>query len=652
MSELQTSFDYAFIGLGCANSLIILGLHRNGLLDAQKILIIEPEEKRQNDKTFCFWLSQHQVDFYDLAPLIEHSWSRLKINDLPSQTMENKRYYYLRAEHLYAHIRTILSAYNVERRHTFFNDDPDFEAQYVFDSRPPKVESSAAQHVHIKQSFFGQVIKTDKPIFDPDVFTMMDFSIPQHGQTQFLYVLPFATNKALIEPTRFGQQLISEEEATALIENFLADNNTTYQILEKEQGCIPMCSAIPSIHQQDPNLWIRTGANGGQLKPSTGYSFVRNLEDSELIVQGILNKSQMNRRVSAKRFQYYDRLLLHILARYPSNGKLIFSQLFERNKASKVLQFLDERSSIGGEVSIMKSLPILLFLKAAFLDLTLQFKEVLKQRSWLLLFCLLFVLLDALKVAFINHTILIIGLLAIGIPHGALDHLHQDPKALQWNPKFLFTYITLGLLMLIIWNWLPVFGLILFLSYTAWHFGQADFHHWRIKSSLGAFTWGIGLLALILFGHWQETTKILALMHVNLPDWHATFFQLSSWALLLLILGIGILGLILRFNRSILESVLVLLLSFQLPLISAFGLYFIFQHSWHGWTFLAHKHNLNFIQLWKKSTFFTAGAFLFFGLFIFYKGAQYFNWGSFFIFLSALSFPHVAYMHLLYMRRQ
>ncbi len=649
MSELLASFDYAFIGMGCANSLILMELHNRDMLTNKRIVIYEPAQKVANDRTFCFWLEPEKLKAFALDQLVTHSWSKVKINALDAQSLASKNYYYLRSDVLYTHTRNLLSNYDVTWKEQQIEGYPEQLGKIVFDSRPPLFEKQKIQDVQLKQSFYGWLVQTDAPIFDPDVFTMMDFSVAQNKQTQFLYVLPFASNKALIEPTRFGKDLISEKDATALIENFLTEKNTTFQILEREQGCIPMCSSSLERNFQ-AHHWIRTGANGGQLKPSTGYSFVRNLEDSALIVKSIQQQSQIKRRISTKRFQYYDRLLLHILARYPSEGKRIFSQLFKKNQANKVLEFLDEKSTASGELRIMKSLPILLFLRAAFLDLTLQIKGFFMQRSWLFLFCLLFVILGELQLTFVNNIILFIGMLAFGIPHGALDHLHQNPNAHLWNPKFLLKYLSLGLFMLLIWIATPVLGLVLFISYTAWHFGQADFQHWQIRSPIGAFLWGLALLALMLFGHWQETIEILAFMQVSLPKLGTGYFQMSAWFELLFISGVWIIGLVMKINKSILESVLVLLLAFQLPLISAFGLYFIFQHSWHGWTFLERTLKMNFLQLWKKGALFTIGAILFFILFLFTSSAHQLNWGTFFIFLSALSFPHVIYMHLLYKR--
>ncbi len=262
MSYQEPLYDYAFIGMGCANSLILLELDRAGLLAQKPILVYEPEQKKGNDRTFCFWLEPNVLKDAGLEQLVSHSWSKVKCNEETPQLLAGKRYYYLRAEALYAHTAALLAQYQVTFRKEALVGSPNDLAHFVFDSRPPQFELDDRNEVQISQSFYGWFVKTKAPIFDPEVFTMMDFSISQNGHTQFLYVLPFDSQQALIEPTRFGQELFSEEEATQVISNFLVEQHTEFEILEKEQGCIPMCSGTLQ-NEGLPKNWFRTGAGGG-----------------------------------------------------------------------------------------------------------------------------------------------------------------------------------------------------------------------------------------------------------------------------------------------------------------------------------------------------------------------------------------------------
>ncbi len=632
--------------MGCANSLILVELDRAGLLSQKRILVYEPEEKKGNDRTFCFWLEPNVLKDAGLDQLVSHSWSKVKCNEEALQLLATKRYYYLRAEALYAHASQLLAQYEVSFHRELLQDYPDSLAHFVFDSRPPQFVLDVRNEVQISQSFYGWFVKTKAPIFDSEVFTMMDFSIPQNGQTQFLYVLPFDAQQALIEPTRFGRELLSEEEATQVIANFLKENHTEFEILEKEQGCIPMCSG--SLQNEElPNNWFRTGAGGGQLKPSTGYSFVRSLTDAQQIVKSLsLKEAKFNRRKSPQRFAYYDRLLLKIIAQKPVKGKEIFTRLFQHNAAAQVLNFLDERSTPVQELRLMSTLPILLFLNAALLDALGKLRSFLAKRSVAFYMTCTLLAFQYFQLGLLSNIIIIVGLLIVGLPHGALDHLYSvsNPHRIPW--RFIGIYLGLGLLLLVVWYFLPYLALVIFLTYTAWHFGQADFEIWKRQSGVKSFFWGILVLALILGSHWTETSEILTEMGIFLPqsiDLLGFLNQNSSWVLLFLVL---ILSPIMRMNPKVKETLFCLFIGAWLPLLPAFACYFVFQHSLHGWQHLKQKLSLSHQKMWLQALPFTLGALVLFGAYLYL--IQEPNWGQVFIFLSALSFPHVYYMHKSY----
>jgi lycopene beta-cyclase len=650
LSLQEPLYDYAFIGMGCANSLILLELERAGLLSQKRILVYEPEQKKGNDRTFCFWLEPNVLQEAGLDQLVSHSWSKVKCNEEAPQFLAGKRYYYLRAEALYAHTSALLAQHQVTFRKEALEGSPSGLAHFVFDSRPPQFELDARNDVQISQSFYGWLVQTKAPIFDPEVFTMMDFSIPQNGHAQFLYVLPFDAQQALIEPTRFGEVLITEKEATHIIEKFLEERNTQFEILEKEQGCIPMSSGVLQ-NEELPKNWFRTGAGGGQLKPSTGYSFVRSLTDAQQIVKSFsLNEAKLKRRKSPQRFAYYDRLLLKIIAQKPEKGKLIFTKLFQHNAATKVLNFLDEKSTLLQEIRLMSTLPILLFLNAAFLDAKGKVHHFLEKRSVAFYMSCILLGFQYFQLGILSNIIMIVGLLSIGLPHGALDHLYSVPNQLRIPWRFIGVYLGLGLLLLVVWYFLPYLALIIFLAYTAWHFGQADFEIWKLRSGVSSFVWGVLVLLLILGSHGVETIQILSEMGIEIPNYLYFSFDISqntTW--LLFVLGLLWLFNIWFFSR-IIETLIVLILGAWLPLLPAFACYFLFQHSLHGWQHLRQKMKLSHRNMWLQALPFTLGALVLFGAYLYLIKEP--NWGRVFIFLSALSFPHVYYMHKSYQKPQ
>jgi lycopene beta-cyclase len=69
----------------------------------------------------------------------------------------------------------------------------------------------------------------------------MDFSVEQKGNTRFMYVLPTSKTEALLEYTLFSKELLSKEEYETEIQKYIENLGITeYEIIEKEQGNIPM----------------------------------------------------------------------------------------------------------------------------------------------------------------------------------------------------------------------------------------------------------------------------------------------------------------------------------------------------------------------------------------------------------------------------
>ncbi len=134
-----------------------------------------------------------------------------------------------------------------------------------------------ATHQHkypvLQQHFIGWFIKTKKPIFDSDQATYMDFSIPQNGNTRFMYVLPTSVNEALVEYTLFSEHLLPKTEYETAIRDYLAKDLgcSDYEIVETEMGSIPMTAYDFKEHHTKNIRFI--GTAGGWAKPSTGYTF-------------------------------------------------------------------------------------------------------------------------------------------------------------------------------------------------------------------------------------------------------------------------------------------------------------------------------------------------------------------------------------------
>lgn len=245
-----------------------------------------------------------------------------------------------------------------------------------------------------------------------------------------------------------------------------------------------------------------------------------------------------------------------------------------------------------------------------------------------------------------------IGMVFPGIPHGAVDnHLMVSQDAsVKGRVRFYLSYLGIMAGVLLLWLLIPDGALLLFLFLSALHFGETDNRRYGILG-LGFGLWhGLLLLVFLLAGHYPETRIYLDLLAVSAPDWE----QGEAFALA------GIAGLMLtasllysaRHSRRHLGLYLLFLAtSWFLPLLTAFGLYFVFIHSVTAWNDIRLGLGRPHGALFRMALPYTLVALVMLALFLLIKDASWRLQPSvawFFIFLSCISAPHILLMHLFY----
>lgn len=663
--NLNLSYDYIFAGVGTSASLLLLELHKRNLLHNLNILLIDPDNKTKNDKTFCFWSKASDTIQESLADLISHSWSTVEIDSTDKRSINPLQYHHVSSLDLYAKIQELTNQYNWQRTVApvesvssddlgsfILVNDKKIRAQKIFDSRTPKFEEAAINEVHLYQSFIGWEIETSEPQQDKDAVRLMDFNVEQSGFTQFMYLLPFSKNRFLVELTRFGSQIIPETDAMHLLEKYIGNHFGNYSILSTEKGCIPMSNCRISNEQHQDVVLL--GARNYRIKPSTGYAFKNMYSHAFEIADSIekakkeINFQQPKSSIIKKRFAFYDSLLLLILKDKPLVGKKIFSQLFQKADTQKVLEFLDEQTKVKDEIALFAKLPWAPFLGALFQKLSNSSSF----RPLILLFyafILSFLGNGTLLQSTIGYGFLLLGLIVVGIPHGAVDHLVESGN---WQskkvPLFILKYLGLAGLMGLFWYWFTDYALLVFILYSAWHFGQADGVHWKFKT-ITSFLWGASLLLYILGTHQEETNAILQTISAAELAFSLPYYSILPWLLWALIYK----------KPALAITAMWLMLATQLPLLMAFGLYFIGQHSVTSWKHLSIALKQSNRSIWLHSLPFQVGAWSILALFIFlwpanenYNLQSLNKFGVFFVFISCISFPHVLTMNMLYGRKR
>lgn len=664
-------YDFVFIGLGTSNSLILLSLIQKGLLKNKLVAIFEAGSNSNDDKTFCFWSGQNEPIVADLAPIIANCFNTIKVNQLTLQNIDAQPYHCIRSIDLFNYTlqtltRELIKIYRIGANHitceeeiyTIHTNRGNFQANYVFDSRPPSPDKIRKKQINLNQSFYGLHIKCENDVFQKNAFEMMNFSVDQNVGTQFVNMIPFSSNEALLELTRFGGDKIDVNLTLGILDKFISRAFGKYEILAEELGCIPMTTFINPSNSIKGILY--TDASASLIKPSTGYGFKNMYAFAQLVTRRIesnklenFNKIELD---SKKRFKFYNKLLLMILLYWPSKGKLIFTSLFKKQSVLTIFSFLDEKPSLRQEFKVCASLPILPFLKAFYIYL--------KNKNYLRYICAFLIVVTYLVLskwshqfaAYFSTAVLITGLLWIGIPHGALDHLLSKNKS---TPLFLFIfkYLLIIALYYVFWQYFSLLALLVFILYSSFHFGESELVETDKKvDSLGAkfkaFLMGLSILFFIIFSHTEETlaivSKFMDISVLGYHNWNSTVIALSGAILTFIYI---LMQSIMSKRWSYLGVLFLLLLSVKVPLILAFGLYFIFQHSSNAWQHLKLGLNMNSIQLYKKSSFYTLGALIIF-LLIAFSGDEIDSmdgmWAKFFIFIACTSFPHFLFMHVFY----
>ncbi|MEY3157041.1 MAG: hypothetical protein RLZZ121_94, partial [Bacteroidota bacterium] len=687
--------DFLFVGRGASAALTARALEGAGLLAGRRVLFVDPDPKSRNDKTFCFWAEDTEPVVADLVDLIGHSWEKARGGREPLVSIAPMRYHQINSLDLYEDLSRRMAANGWELRAEAVESvgadeqgayavcgSEKVRARWVLDSRPPQRDTAPGEapsgelaQPDLAQSFYGWVVETDFPWQRDAGVTLMDLEVPQDGATQFVYMLPYAENQVLVELTRFGTAILEAELAEQRLRDYLGaalPDQATYRIVHREQGIIPMSEhrserrsalserrsalsePLSAVSKRHPlHGVVSIGTRNNALKPSTGYAFktmhqqARDLashlaaQAADTLTTAVDNPTQAakpwNPPRQHPRYAFLDGLLLYILRRRPHQGKMIFEQLFAGTPLPSVLRFMDEKSTWQDDLRMLMHLPWKPFLVA------LWERHV----GWplrLLLLALLLMGLQALPSVYtvVTNLGLVLGMVMLGLPHGAVDHLLQSGRFQRLpTPTMVLVYIGLGLLMLWFWFLWPWWSLLFFVGYSAWHFGQADGRSWGLNRFL-SLAWGLSVLAYITGTHPEETRNIVQAMTQRDTTWSLSVGFMAIWA------AVGIY----RRQSELVWTSLWLMIASQLPLMHAFGLYFIGQHSRTGWRDLRRGLQLSSPTLWRAALPFHTGAWLLLGVFYTFK-----DWlqpldfgpeGSFFVFLACLSFPHVVTMHRFY----
>lgn len=375
-------YDYIFIGAGCAGLSLLTRMIDAGLTEGKRILLIDKSSKQINDRTWCFW--EDKPGFFE--PVVCKEWDQLWFHaDGFSKKFDIAPYRYkmIRGIDFYTHCFNLIErqpgieiiqgmAGNIQvagNKVEIIIDGQlqQFSGSCVFNSLWNQEAVAAQSGIHLLQHFKGWMIETPAPFFIPGEGTLMDFRVSQSNGTTFVYVLPLSATKALVEYTLFSDKVLHPDEYNLGLASYLQDwlQLKDYHVTEEEFGVIPMTDAVFPWYEKG---MFHIGTAGGQTKASSGYTFQFIQKQSASIVQHLQHNTlhpSVQPGKALKKFNFYDSVLLRVLANNYMPGHQVFASMFKNNRPQDIFSFLDNATSFKQDLRIIRSFPTLPFLKAA-----------------------------------------------------------------------------------------------------------------------------------------------------------------------------------------------------------------------------------------------------------------------------------------------
>ncbi|MEU1087991.1 lycopene cyclase family protein [Streptomyces sp. NPDC005892] len=230
--------------------------------------------------------------------------------------------------------------------------------RYVFDSRPPG--RLPAARTTLLQHFTGWFVHTERPVFDPDTATLMDFRTPQprHGLS-FAYVLPLDARTALVEYTEFSRTPLEPAAYAEALDHHLGEvlGASPYRVSATEHGVIPMTDG--RFPPRAGRSVFRVGTAGGATRPSTGYTFSGVQRQSRSLATALrAGKPPRTPPPYRARSLAMDAVMLRALDAGRVDGAAFFTGLFRSVPPARLLRFLDGSAPLREELLVGLRTPV------------------------------------------------------------------------------------------------------------------------------------------------------------------------------------------------------------------------------------------------------------------------------------------------------
>ena len=375
----MTQLSYIILGAGASGLMLAYRMSQDRNFDDKSILIIDQVKDKGNDRTWCYW-EEGEGEWDDL---LSKKWSKvffgsedftntLDISPYTYKMIRSQKFYHklwrsIEQKSNFIFVEDSVKKYSeVENGVKVVTNKSTYFGLKLLNSIPDKtVYEKQQKYPVLQQHFVGWFVKTKTDCFDDSVATFMDFNIPQNGNTRFMYVLPIDKNIALFEYTLFSKDLLERSEYEVAIKDYLKEKKVTdFEILEKENGVIPMTSF--KFQELNSNSILNIGTAGGWTKASTGYTFYNTSKKTKELVSFLKEEDDFSKFSKRKKYWIYDLLFLDVLAKNNEKGSALFASIFKKVDVETILKFLGEESNLKEDLKIITSVSPLPFILSIF----------------------------------------------------------------------------------------------------------------------------------------------------------------------------------------------------------------------------------------------------------------------------------------------
>lgn len=371
-------YHYIFTGSGLSALMTVYEMILSGKFDDKTILLLDENPKKSNDRTWCFWDNSALFDEivskkWDVALFADENFQRnLDLNPYQYKMVRGLDFYNLvfdlisKKENIHFANQKVIDFEELGNHCIVKTETENYTCNKIFNSiYNPNLVKIQSKYPLLQQHFIGWFIKSKEEVFDKNMATFMDFSVEQRGNTRFMYVLPTSPTEALLEYTLFSKDLLSKKEYENEIQIYIKNLGITeYEIVEKEQGNIPMTSY--KFWKHNTKNIINIGSVGGWTKASTGYTFKNTTKKSKALIQFLSKESDFRKFHKTDKFWLYDLLFLDVLYRRNDLGSKVFSSLFQKGNPTLIFKFLDEETTFWQDLQVIWKCPKGLFIRALF----------------------------------------------------------------------------------------------------------------------------------------------------------------------------------------------------------------------------------------------------------------------------------------------